>query len=240
VADVQILRHPTTAVPSNYTLPDTGELRLKAVYAEFDGSGSAGSWLPCVTLISDSGDVIGRAVDPSSPVAAGGSADVTFFPGVKGGAAATSSTPDYLVLLGAGQTVLDPPVGDSDHAKFVAATAQSNDIGSWTLVLDGGGLVKEVDTTTDGRYLSVCQFTWSDPVAATDLTVFANMFGAGAIAMSPDWQVKQETRPRDGFTQAFSNLSGGTLQMTIQPDLSNGDAALNFDAVYWWILRFPL
>jgi hypothetical protein len=239
VADVQILRAPTTAVPSNYTLPDAAELRLKAVYAEFDGSGAAGSFLPCVTLISDSGDVIGRAVDPSSPVAAGGSADVTFFPGVKTGGGQAFGLQDYLVLQGVAQNILDPPVGDSDHAKFNAATAQSNDLGSWTFVLDGGGRVKEVDTTVSGRYVSVCQFSWGDPVAATDLTVVANMFGAGPLTMSPDWRVSQETEERDGFTQAFSNLPSGTLQMTIEPDISNGDALLGFVAVYWWILRFP-
>jgi hypothetical protein len=215
-------------------------LRLKAVYAEFDGSGAAGSFLPCVTLISDSGDVIGRAVDPSSPVAAGGSADVTFFPGVKGAGAAASSTPDYLVLTGVGQTVLDPPVGDSDHAKFNAATAESNDLGSWTFVLDGGGNVKEVDTTVAGRYQSICYFVWSDPVAATDLIVIANMFGAGPINLSASWGAPQETEARRSFTQAFSNLPAGTLQMTIEPGINNGDATLDFDAVKWWILRYPL
>jgi hypothetical protein len=83
VADVQILRAASGAVPSNYTLPDAAELRLKAVYAELDGSGAAGTYLPCVTIISDSGDVIARAVDQDVSVAAGASADVTWFPRVR-------------------------------------------------------------------------------------------------------------------------------------------------------------
>jgi len=92
VADVQILRAPTSAVPSNYVLPDAAELRLKAVYAELDGSGAAGTFLPCVTLISDSGDVIGRAVDQDVSVAAGASADVTWFPRVRRRRAAAQLT----------------------------------------------------------------------------------------------------------------------------------------------------
>lgn len=240
MADVQILRAPTTSVPSNYVLPDSAELRLKAVYAEFTDNGAGADWLPCVTLISDSGDVIGRAVDQGVKVTAGSDADVTWFPGVKGAAVAASGAPDYLVLTGVGQTVIDPPIGDSDHAKFNAATAETNDLSSWTLVLDGGGNVKEVDTTVPGRYQSICYFVWSDPVAATDLTVIANMFGAGPLNLSAEWDSPQETEPRRSFTQAFSNLPSGTLQMTIEPGINAGDAALDFDAVKWWILRYPL
>jgi hypothetical protein len=238
--DVQILRAPASGVPSDYTVPGSGELRLKAVYAEFDGSGAGGPFLPCVTIISDSGDVIGRAVDQGVSVTAGSNADVTWFPGVKpAAAAAAAGALDYLLLLGAGQTVLDPPIGDSDHGKFVAATAQSNNLGSFTFVLDAGGKVKEVDSTVPGRYQSICNFEWSNPVVATDLAVIANMFGAGPISMSPAWFVRSQTTDIDGYTQAFSNLPAGTIQMTIEPSISGGDATLGFNPFYWWILRFP-
>jgi len=101
VADVQILRAASGAVPSSYTLPDAAELRLKAVYAELDGSGAAGTFLPCVTLLSDSGDVIGRAVDQAVSVAAGGSADVTWFPRVRRQAGVTAFG-SQCTLLGSG------------------------------------------------------------------------------------------------------------------------------------------
>jgi hypothetical protein len=216
-------------------------MRLKAVYAEFTDNGAAVNWLPCVTILSDSGDIIGRAVDQGVMVTAGSDADVTWFPGVKAAAAAAATgVPDYLLLQGVAQTVLDPPVGDSDHGKFNAGTAQSNSLGSWTFVLDAGGRVKEVDTTVPGRYQSICNFEWSDPVLATDLAVIANMFGAGPITMSPAWFVRAQTTDRDGYTQAFSNLPSGTLQMTIEPSISSGDATLGFNAFYWWILRYPL
>lgn len=107
MADVQILRAPSATVPSNYTLPDAAELRLKAVYAELDGSGAASDFLPCVTILSDSGDVIGRAVDQGVKVTAGGSADVTWFPRVRAKGAAVSTAPSCKLLgSGNGDTTL--------------------------------------------------------------------------------------------------------------------------------------
>jgi hypothetical protein len=101
VADVQILRPSASAVPSSYTLPDAAELRLKAVYAEFDDAGAAGDWLPCVTILSDSGDVIGRAVDQDVLVTAGDDADVTWFPRVRRRRAG-ATTETRCKLLGSG------------------------------------------------------------------------------------------------------------------------------------------
>jgi hypothetical protein len=238
--DVQILSGAVADVPMTYEVPAAAEFTLKTVYAFYVDNGAAGSWIPCLTIRSDSGHIVAQAVDQSNVVGAGDDADVSWFPGVKRGGAASTGVVDYLLLQGVAQTVLDPPVGDSDHAKFNAGTAQSNSLGSWTLVLDGAGNVKEVDTTVRGRYQSVCNFEWDDPVAATDLAVIANMFGAGPISMSPSWLVRRQTTDVDGFTQAFSNLPSGTLQMTIEPSISSGDATLGFDAFYWWILRFPL
>jgi hypothetical protein len=83
MADVQILRPAASAVPSNYTLPDAAEIRLKAVYADFADAGAASDWLPAVTILSDSGDVIARAADQDVLVTAGDDASVSWFPRVR-------------------------------------------------------------------------------------------------------------------------------------------------------------
>lgn len=108
MADVQILRASASSVPSNYTLPDATDLRLKAVYAEFDDAGAAADWLPCVTLLSDSGDVIARAVDQDVKVTAGGDADVSWFPRVRRRRAGATPAGPSCVLLGSanGDTTL--------------------------------------------------------------------------------------------------------------------------------------
>lgn len=100
MADVQILNAQNVPAPSTYVLPGSVEFILKAVNADFDGSGSAGSWLPAVVILSESGHVIARAADQAVVVGAGGSAEVSWFPCVKHKQAAAPAAP-RCSLLGA-------------------------------------------------------------------------------------------------------------------------------------------
>lgn len=70
------------ATPARWVLPAALEFMPKLAFARFDGSAAAGNYAPCLRLISDSGHVAAEAISDTS-VAAGGSADVTWFPGVK-------------------------------------------------------------------------------------------------------------------------------------------------------------
>src|SRR5205823_312706 len=115
-------------VPSNYTLPDAAELRLKAVYAEFTDNGAGSDWLPTVTILSDSGDVIARADDQDVKVTAGDDANVTWFPRVRRRRAAV--TRPRCQLLGSGNgtdtltiTLTKPVPADGVlHVVFCQAT----------------------------------------------------------------------------------------------------------------------
>jgi hypothetical protein len=116
VADTQIAALASSPVPKVYTLPSGVEFTLKAVNASLDGSGAASSFLPCVTILSDSGHVIVRAVDTAVSVAAGGTAEVSWFPGVKhAGAASLSldwSSPQQVVpILELGEAAAGPFTG---------------------------------------------------------------------------------------------------------------------------------
>ena len=77
--DVAIVNQTVTATPSDYLVPGTQGLRLKAVRAVIDGTGAAGSFLPALQLLDPAGHVMWTAFDKSTPVAAGGSADVSWF-----------------------------------------------------------------------------------------------------------------------------------------------------------------
>src|SRR5438874_1569479 len=81
--DTQIFSGKKVAAPSTYELPASAEFILKCVNADFDGSGAAGDYLPCVTIVSDSGQVIARAVDQDVKVTAGSDAEVSWFPRVR-------------------------------------------------------------------------------------------------------------------------------------------------------------
>lgn len=89
--DAQILAAGTAAAPLDYTVPNAAEFELLVVAGNFDGSGAASPFLPAVVIESDGHVPIARAITDSA-VAAGGSAEVSFFPGVKHAASGATST----------------------------------------------------------------------------------------------------------------------------------------------------
>lgn len=101
MADAQIFLPASANAPKTYVVPDAAEFLLKAVNADMDGSGAGSDWLPCVTILSDAGEVIARAVDQDVKVLAGGSAEVSWFPHLRRkGAVAAGDT--RCKLLGSG------------------------------------------------------------------------------------------------------------------------------------------
>lgn len=78
MADVQIHDDSVSTAPKEYVVPSSAEFTLKCVDATWDGSGAAGAFLPCVEIVSDSGRIVARGM--ASSVAAGSSAQVSFFP----------------------------------------------------------------------------------------------------------------------------------------------------------------
>lgn len=97
--DVPIVNRATAAAPKDYTLPQSQEILIKAVRAEFDGTGAAGPFLPALQLVSNNGDVMFTAVLTSASVAAGGSASVSWFPLKKSIAGAPAPSPNPLGTL---------------------------------------------------------------------------------------------------------------------------------------------
>lgn len=79
--DVQRLVTGTASTPAHFTIPGNGQIRPKAIFASVDGTGAATAFLPAIKVISDGGETVGIYPTQTS-VAAGGSADVSWFPGV--------------------------------------------------------------------------------------------------------------------------------------------------------------
>jgi hypothetical protein len=79
MADVLILAAGTAAAPASYEVPNAQIILPKAVHAVFDGTSASGSFLPVLEILSDAG--IAVATCPlGSAIAAGGSAEVSWFP----------------------------------------------------------------------------------------------------------------------------------------------------------------
>jgi hypothetical protein len=132
VADIAIINQTVTAEPKDYLVPGTQELLLKSVRASVDGSGTASAYLPALQMIAPDGTVMWQAV-PTTTVAAGASADVTWFPGLNQGASFTASGKGLDLVA----TVANPTGYTATTRAFF-----SNDgtwINLWFVVLAGAG-----------------------------------------------------------------------------------------------------
>lgn len=81
MADVAVRASASSSVPRDYTIPGAQELLPKSVSADMDGSAAASQWFPCLQVLDPGGNVMFSALLPS--VAAGGSANVSWFPGAE-------------------------------------------------------------------------------------------------------------------------------------------------------------
>lgn len=81
MADVSIRATATTAAPMDYKVPGAQEIAPKSVSASMDGTAASAQWYPCLQLLDPAGNVMFTAISTAA-VAAGASADVSWFPDV--------------------------------------------------------------------------------------------------------------------------------------------------------------
>lgn len=86
MADDAIVNTTVVTGSKDYTLTGVQEMLVKAVRASIDGSGAAGQYIPTLQMLAPNGTVMWSA-ELASPVAAGVSVDMNWFPGAGGGGA---------------------------------------------------------------------------------------------------------------------------------------------------------
>lgn len=136
MASVPLRSTANVAAPKDYSIPAAQVIRLLSVRAEYDGSGSAAAWLPALQILDNNGNVLATAADPAVSVAAGASADVSWFPGVKAGGGGSSTTNAewffvsrstvYTVNAGATQTIPWTTLKSSDATLFSLSTVHGH------------------------------------------------------------------------------------------------------------------
>lgn len=130
-ADAIIARDGPVAAPMSYQVPAGAAIVPLCVTASFDGSGAAGSYVPCLEILTPDGKVLSRAVLQETIAAAEG-ADVTWFPGV---AIAPPAT-------------FEQTVGVTSETLFVSSKTSTPTVG--TVTLEAGV-----------EYVIVVEGTWS-------------------------------------------------------------------------------
>lgn len=135
--DKQILVTGTAPAPADWKVPGNGQVRPKVVYASYDGSGAAGDFFPALKLISDGGEVVGIFQCDTS-VAAGGSADVSWFPGGGLGGAATGVTQLSWAQMVANVNPFASSGFNASDVSFNAGSLFTNDTSTFSGVSSGG------------------------------------------------------------------------------------------------------
>ena len=75
---IQILPGGQSSAPFTYTVPPSSAFELLGIRATFNGASAVQAWLPAVQIVSDAG--VEMIHTEGASVAAGGTADVAFFP----------------------------------------------------------------------------------------------------------------------------------------------------------------
>jgi hypothetical protein len=83
VADAVISAPQIQSTPAGYTVPAAQEIIVKSVRALVDGTGAGGSFTPTLQLLAPNGMIVWQA-PAGSTLAAGASADISWFPGLGG------------------------------------------------------------------------------------------------------------------------------------------------------------
>lgn len=178
------------ATPADWTLPSSLEIQPKIAYAHFDGTSAATPYLPCLRLISDAGVVAAEAISPVQ-VAAGASADVSWFLGVAR-ASSTSSIVRTLniVINGNGAAITTGVVGDVE-LDFAATILR------WTLLADRSG--------------SIVTDIWKTAYAGFPPTVANTITGGSPPTISSAQNAQSSTL--SGWTTAIT--AGDTIRFNV-------------------------
>lgn len=162
------------ALPASYTIPPGLDLDLASSFAKVDGASASGSFLVCLTLLSQDGKVIAR-VPQDTTYATGDTGDCTWSPFLRtaasstppppsGGTTAVAALSAFSTAVGASRTVAWDTFSTSDTSIFATAAtnggADSNTAGNQYVKGKATGVYLFVvaikpDTPTNGQQVDV-------------------------------------------------------------------------------------
>jgi hypothetical protein len=206
--DRQVLVAGQASAPATYKIPGAGQIRPKVIFAKYDGTGTTADYVPALKITSDGGQTVG--IFPAfSTVAAGGSVNVSWFPGVEpdddtaiapGGKGTISAIVSPLTTISVTgpngpTTSLDLPTsgvaagtyGDATHTAQVQVNAEGI-VTSATQVgisgIAGSGLVLLFDSTLAAPATNIDTGANAIPTGHQHLMIVVLAQTAQALALS--------------------------------------------------------
>lgn len=161
MADIALVAPGVADAPEGYQIPGAQEIIVKAVTANYDGTNAVGPFVPTLQVIAPNGAILASCPTPTS-VAAGGSADVSWFPrsGLGGGSPSgggiqfdTENEGDWLTIqtdgIGpeGGSILLNAPGGNIQ--MYAGSLAGGSNPGFFQAAAPGGGFTAN-DTAAGG------------------------------------------------------------------------------------------
>ena len=193
--DGLITRTGPVPAPLDYVVPVASDIQPLAITASFDGTSAVGSYVPCLEIIAQSGAVV--AYCPlDTTVAAGVSADVSWFPWRRGIATSVTPPPNPLGTIFAWYDFADTSTITLDGSGKIQAIADksgnSHDLGQSTAAQ------RPSETTVNGHNAGLFAAAsntglvggpWGDslPVPFTILGVFTLDVAPGAGFFPGPW-----------------------------------------------------
>lgn len=241
MADATLAGLGTSAAPLAYTVPGGQEIVIKSLRASFDGTAAASAWYPAIRITAPGGPVDGVYI-PASSVAAGASADVSFFPGAEEPAATATTAKNYPNVATVWRSVSNngdatQTVGANNSVAitFVHTSLPSDGSVSWSALvpyfltfnvecmavsmlwvqMDGGAYSRAVYSDTNSRIL---QASIPTPAGVTSLNT-------APVSGNRVWLT--ETKPN-----AF------VVNDTVSTSAYNGDAVSHTISEAWWVVYF--
>jgi hypothetical protein len=167
LAPETIARPGPLAVPYTYTLGATEYLQVMAAFASWDGSGASGAFLPALSFYDGAGNRFMR-VFPTTSIAQGGTADVTYapFPGglIKSGQSGTLPTTIFLTAAGL-----------------------------WPALTAGSSFPNRVASATNAQNVYLVDFPTGSQLFAHAMLVMPSNWDAGTITAQFVWMVNGTT-----------------------------------------------
>lgn len=210
-ADALISRDGPVAAPMDYTVPSGSVIIPDCITASFDGTAAAGTFQPELQLISQDGRIIARC--PTAViVAAGASADVTWFPGLGGvePIVTTVATLATVALITSGQTI---PNNAYTTIPFDTVLSAHDPDGVFSVNLSTG-----VVTTTQTGVFSIVTFVGFTATASGNIRLLLNGT-AGAFGKSEDSFAANSDLSCAG---ALNSQAAQTFQSLVYQDSGSG------------------
>lgn len=214
MADVSIRASATAAVPRDYTIPGAQEILPKSVAASMDGTGAGSAWFPCLQVLDPGGNIMFSSISSSS-VAAGASADVSWFPGITSQVSGSSVLPIQPAFSGNTIVPTSVIVGVRAPQPQVASFFAANTHLGFRAIITKTGVLHDLAVymgTNAGGQIEV-------GILSTDTPTRQILYKTGFVNVTAnhDWQI----------------IGDPALQVTLGDQYDFSFAASNAQTVLW-------